>query len=115
MELTDLPEEIQGELRLAQDAMNLGNEGKARVCARRSVGKAFQAFGHAKGLRPGSSGMRVLDANETLKLISVTEEFPAGVREAARRLSASVLEKEISKRPVDDALLIIEELFSNPQ
>ncbi len=36
-----LPTEIESELRQAQAALAEGNDGKARACARRAVGKAF--------------------------------------------------------------------------
>ncbi len=101
-----LPEEIQSELKSAHEALNDGNEGKARVCARRAVGKAFQISKYSGEVE------RFISAHEIVKLVARSNKFPAGIREAATRLSASVLEEIISKKPIDDALLIIETLLS---
>ncbi len=101
-----LPEDVQSELSSAQEASNEGNEGKARVCARRAVGNAFRK---SKYWTEGTSPKSV---NEILKLISSSDNIPARTRTAARRLSAGVLEEDISRRPIEDALLIIEELLS---
>lgn len=98
----DLPEEIENELRQAQAAVTEGNDGKARVCARRAVGKAFLLSGFSKGVE------RSVSAIESLKLIAALEELPAEIRDAARRLSVSVAENlPLSEKPVDDATLIV--------
>lgn len=104
-----LPEEIQSEITSAQKALEDGNDGKARVCARRAVGKAFQFSNPSKEIQ------RSINANEVLKLIAVNEKFSEKANKAARRLSASVIEAEISLKPVEDALLIIKELLSADQ
>jgi hypothetical protein len=96
-----LPEEIQSELNAGQKALGERNEGKARVCARRAVGKAFDQSMYSEKVE------RVTSANEIVKLIADDERFSAEVRNAARRLSANVLEMEISRKPIDDALVII--------
>jgi hypothetical protein len=101
-----LPEDVRSELSSAQEASNKGNEGRARVCARRAVGNAFRGSKYWKEDSPPQS------VNEILKLISSSDKIPAETRNAARRLSASVLEEDISRRPIEDALLIIEELLS---
>lgn len=101
-----LPEGIQSELSSAHEALNEGNEGKARVCARRAVGNAFRKSKYWK------ENERPLSANTVLKLIASSDKISVETRNAARRLSAGVLEEDISRRPIDDALLIIEELLS---
>lgn len=100
----ELPAEIEAELSQARDAEKEGNEGKARVCARRAVGKAF-ALSHYPS-RPALS----LSTTQILKIISADEKLSEPTREAARRLAASVAENggaSVSARPVQDALLII--------
>ncbi len=104
-----LPEEIQSEIDSAQNAIKDGNEGKARVCARRAVGTAFRLSNCTK------ETTRSISANEILKFISTNEKFSIEVRSASRRLSASVNEADISFRPVEDALLIIAELLCGNQ
>ncbi len=101
----DLPDEVQNEISSARMALEKGNGGKARVCARRAVGEAFRLSEHSKELGRG------LSANEILKLIAAADDFPAGVKTAARRLAASVNDEEISLSPVEDALLIIQDLL----
>ena len=105
MELTEIPEDIRNELMQAHAALAEGNEGKARVCARRAVGKAFNQSNYFREIT------RVVSANEILKLLSSDARLSAEVRTAARRLAASVMEEGISKKPVEDALMIIEELL----
>jgi hypothetical protein len=102
-------EEIQKEITSAQKALEDQNEGKARVCARRAVGNAFRLSNHSMEV------LQSIGANEILKIIAADEMFSEGVRNAARRLAASVNEGDISLRPVDDALLIIEELLLGSQ
>jgi hypothetical protein len=104
-----LPEEVQSELSSAQEALKGDNIGKARVCARRAVGKAFNLLKYSKKME------RPVGVNEILKLIAAAEKFSAEARNAAQRLSANVLEQEISTKPIDDALLIIEELLRSGQ
>ncbi len=109
MELTGIQQDIRNELMQAQAALADGNTGKARVCARRAVGKAFQLSGHAKEIG------RLVSANESLKIIAAMTQLPVKVRKAAERLSASVLEEGISQKPVEDALVIIAELLKISQ
>ncbi len=103
-----LPAEIQFELDSAAAAQKEGNHGKARVCARRAVGKAFVMTEYYTQL------IRPVSANESLKLISDNNGLAPDVRDAARRLSTSVAEAEtaqVSKEPVMDALVIIRALL----
>jgi len=104
-----LPREVQTEIGSAQDALKDGNDGKARVCARRAVGKAFNLSIYSRKME------RPIGANEILKLIAVDEKFSNDTRKAARRLSANVTEQELSQRPTEDALLIIQELLRTGQ
>ncbi|MGO9481080.1 MAG: hypothetical protein ACLP05_04775 [Candidatus Kryptoniota bacterium] len=109
MELTKIPEDIRIELMQAQAALSDGNDGKARVCARRAVGKAFQLSKYSKEIG------RSVSSTESLKLIAAAAHVPGEVRDAAERLSVNVLEKGISRKPLDDALAIIAELLEISQ
>lgn len=80
---------IQNELAKAEQARSKGNEGQARVCARRAAGLAAREYLLQQGIRPSSaSAMDVLNRlkedtllSPSLKLIldhltlRVTEEF----------------------------------------
>ena len=57
MEQRNPPQEIESELRQAREALADGNDGKARVCARRAVGKAFASSKYSFGIN------RVVSAN----------------------------------------------------
>ncbi len=106
MPQTAFPEEVENELRQAQDSMNEGNDGKARVCARRAVAKAFLMSRFSRGVE------RSVSAMDSLRLIAGSEEMPEQIRDAARRLSVSVTENiPMSQRPVDDAILIVKLLL----
>jgi ABC-type lipopolysaccharide export system ATPase subunit len=104
-ETMEMQEDIANELRQAQLALSEGNIGKARVCARRAVGIAYRLSKH--------SGLNQISANECLKRIVNISEFPLEVRNAARRLAASVREGTVSDKPVEDALTIIKELIGS--
>ena len=69
---------FENELRQAETARAAGNEGKARVCARRAAGVVVQEYLQRQGrvLTPGS-------AYDYLKYLSVQIELPPPVREAA--------------------------------
>jgi hypothetical protein len=58
----DLREQIQVELDHADAARLRGNEGRARVCARRAAGIVAREYLESKGLYPpNASGLDVLD------------------------------------------------------
>ena len=99
--------EIQAELRRALEAETAGNAGKARVCARRACGVALRAWHRAQG-RAGLPA----DAQSLLRIASSGTGMPAGVREAAARLSASVTGPGISADPIADANALIAALTS---
>ena len=103
--------QIDRELAAAQAALQAGNEGKARVCARRAVGLAAEAWleRHADRLWRG-------DAMEYLRQIQQEASFPSPVREAAERLSTSVPkqhEAPFTADPIGDAKLIIAHLTAS--
>ncbi len=104
----DLPEEIASELSGARKALEDGNDGKARVCSRRAVVKAFVRSTYSKNVSPA------VDSMQCLKLIASTEELPDDARAAAVRLSTSVKDREtqpFSIEPLKDAVVIIKALL----
>lgn len=95
---------MQNELVNAQVALAEGNEGKARVCARRAV----QIITQAKiGITLGYD----FSAMSALQFISETQNFPEDVRRAAARLQGGLRAKiegnVFSENPIEDAEIII--------
>jgi len=100
--------QIQRELATAESALQTGNPGKARVCARRAVGLATEAWLEHHPDRQWRG-----DAMEYLRQIQDDSSFPASVREAAERLSTPVPkqhEAPFTADPIGDARLIIAHL-----
>lgn len=105
MEQSDL---IERELAAAEAAWKAGNEGKARVCARRAVAIATEAWlarwpdRHWRG-----------DAMEHLRQIQHDESFPLPIRQAAERLTTAVTQRDsapFTTDPISDARQIIAHL-----
>ena len=73
--------QVQGELLLAEQSRKEGNEGRARVCARRAAGTAAQLFldRHQKIIKGENSF-------QSLKTLKDTEELPDRVQLAVSRL-----------------------------
>lgn len=102
MDSTDL---IEKELEAAESALKIGNEGKARVCARRAVALADDVW-LAKQFDKPFRG----DAMAHLRRIQQDLTFPLSIREAAVRLSTAVTQKDsapFSTDPIGDARIII--------
>lgn len=78
-------EQINRELKTAADARQKGNEGMARVCARRAAGLAAREFLSHLGM-----DARHLNALDALRILSQTEHIPAPLREAASTLTIRV-------------------------
>ncbi|OAI46304.1 hypothetical protein AYO43_06560 [Nitrospira sp. SCGC AG-212-E16] len=101
---------IEQELAAAQAAQQNGNDGKARVCARRAVARATEAW-IAQRPSPPWHG----DAMAHLRHIQQDASFPLPIRQAAERLSTSVTRQHatpFTSDPVGDAKLIIVHLSS---
>ena len=99
---------IEQELAAAQAAQQDGNHGKARVCARRAVARATEAW-LARLLLPRWRG----DAMAHLRQIQQDASFPLPIRQAAERLSTPVTRQHavpFTMDPVADARLIIAHL-----
>lgn len=102
---------IDQELRAAEEAWKVGNEGKARVCARRAVALAATSWSTRMGQAPGPA-----DVMERLRRIQQHAAFPVSVREAAERLSTAVTKRRAMPFTVDplaDAGLIIRYLTAD--
>ncbi len=77
------PPEIEREREAMYDARAAGNEGRARVCARRAAGQALRRRYAAEGVQGNAYDWLVWGAEAPL--------LPRGVRSAAQRLTARVL------------------------
>ena len=102
---------IEHELAAAEAARDNNNDGKARVCARRAVALATEAW-LAQFSIPRWRG----DAMAYLRQIQQDESFPLLIRQAAERLSTPVTNQHaapFTTDPVADARLIITHLNSN--
>lgn len=99
---------IERELEAAQAAQQNGNDGKVRVCARRAVALATEAW-LARLPLPRWHG----DAMAHLRQIQQDASFPLPIRQAAERLSTFVTRQHaapFTTDPVADARLIIAHL-----
>ncbi len=104
---------IEAELRRAIEALGQGNDGKARVCARRASGVALRAWFQARG--SGATGPG--DAQSLLKLAGGDPGLPQEIRQAAIRLSTAITERDrlpFSDDPVTDARAIVGAIESLP-
>lgn len=103
---------IEQELAAAEAARQDNNDGKARVCARRAVALATEAW-LARLPLPRWRG----DAMAHLREIQQDESFPLPIRQAAERLSTPVTRQQtapFTTDPVADARLIIGHLNPLP-
>jgi hypothetical protein len=104
---------IKQELAAAEAAWNDGNEGKARVCARRAVALAAEAWMASLHVAPWRG-----DAMEHLRQIQQAVTFPILIRQAAERLSTTVSrrhEAPFTADPIRDARVIVEYLTANTE
>lgn len=77
--------EIAFELEQAEQARARGNEGRARVCARRAAGVAIREYLLRKGVRPPSSS-----AMDLLNLIKEDSRLPPELRPIIEHLTLRV-------------------------
>ena len=99
---------IEQELAAAEAARNEGNEGKARVCARRAIARATEEWMARLPVRRWRG-----DAMEYLRQIQQDTSFPRPIRQAAERLSTKVTQQQtapFTTDPISDAKLIIAHL-----
>ena len=98
--------EIETELAQARKAREAGNEGQARVCARRAAGIAIREW-YKRRIGSGWSG----DALKQLQRLQEDRLVPEAIRAAARRLTTKVdLDHKLpfEDDPIEDARRIIE-------
>ncbi len=101
-------EKIEIEFATAREALTIGNDGKARVCARRAVGQAITWL-LSQYPRDGWG----TDAMGQIKKLQVDDSFPLTVQSAAERLSTKITQQftsPFSTNPLDDAAIIIEHI-----
>ena len=80
--------EVQREFEKAEQARARGNEGQARVCARRAAGIAAREHFTRRGLHPRTSS-----AYDLLRLVSEDMSIATNLRESAARLTLRVDEE----------------------
>lgn len=105
------PPRIAKELSTGTQAWIDGNQGKARVCARRAVAIAVETWWAKRGERQRSA-----DAMGYLRRIQEQATFPLSVRQAAERLTTAVTRRHdapFTTDPISDASLIISHLAAD--
>jgi HEPN domain-containing protein len=76
---------LEKEFRMAAEARAHGNEGQARVCARRAAGVAIREYLLRRRIRPANPS-----AYELLKSLLYMPDLPVEVRQAAEYLTLRV-------------------------
>ena len=90
--------DIEAELEKAEQARARGNEGQARVCARRAAGIAIREYLTRLGLRPPSAS-----AYDLLNLLKEDPSLSPHLKKIANHLTFRVTEE--FKLPVDVDLI----------
>ena len=96
--MTDWKAKLQHEFELAEAARARGNEGQARVCARRAAGIAIREYYARRG-----QNIRTPSAYDLLQLLAKEPHLPPNLRQAAAHLTLRVTEE--FKLPVNVDLL----------
>lgn len=99
------------ELAAAEEAWKSGYDGKARVCARRAVALADEAWLAKQSVQPFRG-----DAMTHLRRIQQDHSLSVSLRDAAKHLSMTVTQKDIapfSTDPISYAKIIIDYLIRN--
>ena len=94
----DWQRQIEAEFEKAEEARARGNEGQARVCARRAAGIAVREYLTRQGIRPAS-----VSAYDLLNLLKADPQLAPGLRQIADHLTLRVTEE--FKLPVDADLI----------
>ncbi len=100
----------QSELEMGEQAMKVGNVGKARVCARRACSFILSYWNEKnKEYNWGNNAVRLLEG--------VRDElnFPEHIRNAAKRLTAKAdinFSTGYDENPIEDAKMIIDYFLS---
>jgi HEPN domain-containing protein len=96
--MSDWQEHLQKELEQAKQAHTRGNEGQARVCARRAAGIAAREYFVRQG-----RNVRTPSAYDLLNLLTHEEGISSEMRQAAEYLTLRVNEE--FKLPMDVDLI----------
>jgi len=96
--MKDPRSEIQAEFERAEQARARGNEGQARVCARRAAGIAAREYFTRRGEK-----VRTPSAYELLKMLAEEQSLSDELRQSARYLTLRV--NEDFKLPVNVDLI----------
>jgi hypothetical protein len=107
----ELRNRLLNELALARRSRELGNEGRARVCARRAAGWAVESIYNQ------NQRSRLPEANAYRFLLWFKDmsHFPMNLREAARRLTTRIDEDfsvPFDEDPLADARMIVDWVLS---
>lgn len=94
----DWQKQIEAEFEKAEEARARGNEGQARVCARRAAGIAVREYLLRKGIRPPS-----VSAYDLLNQLKTDPNLSADLRRIAEHLTLRVTEE--FKLPVNADLV----------
>ena len=86
--MKDWRSELQAEFDRAEHARARGNEGQARVCARRAAGIAVREYFTRRGEK-----VRTPSAYELLKMLAEEQSLSAELRQSARYLTLRVNEE----------------------
>jgi hypothetical protein len=100
---------IEAEMLAARQARASGNEGRARVCARRAAGQAIRSYRVTIGLEDQEHSAYFL-----LHWIASLPDVDQTLRASAERLAARVTPEHVLPHPQDpltDASLLIEGLL----
>jgi HEPN domain-containing protein len=96
--MTDWEEKLQKEFERAESARARGNEGQARVCARRAAGIAIREYYARRG-----QSVRTPSAYDLLQLLAGEQHLSPELKQAATYLTLRV--NEAFKLPIDVDLL----------
>jgi HEPN domain-containing protein len=84
----DWQTQIEAEFKKAEQARANGNEGQARVCARRAAGIAIREYLTRRGIRPPS-----VSAYDLLNFLKQHPDLPADLKLIADHLTLRVTEE----------------------
>jgi HEPN domain-containing protein len=101
--------DIQAEFEKAAQARGRGNEGQARVCARRAAGIAVREYLTRRGIRPPS-----LSAYDLLNMLKEDPLLSSDLKQIADHLTLRVTEEfklPVNVDLVEEAKLFCEELL----
>jgi HEPN domain-containing protein len=108
----DWQTQINAEFEKAEEARARGNEGQARVCARRAAGIAVREYLLRRGIRPPSAS-----AYDLLNQLKGDPDLSPGLKRIADHLTLRVTEEfklPVNADLVAEARIFCEELLKRP-